>query len=83
MPTAKHRVSLNLAADEYAELAALAQQNRLSMAWLAREALITFLAQHRENALASPCPIGASRGESVAMEPPRPLRRRNSRNNRA
>jgi len=43
MPTAKHRVSLNLTEQEYAQLSDLAQQSRLSMAWLAREALIKYL----------------------------------------
>lgn len=49
MPTTKHRVSINLAADEYAHLSALSQESRVSMAWLAREALIEYLARHAEN----------------------------------
>jgi predicted transcriptional regulator len=43
MPTAKHRVSINLTEQEYTQLSDLAQQSRLSMAWLAREALIEYL----------------------------------------
>ena len=45
MPTAKHRVSINLTEQEYTQLSDLAQQSRLSMAWVAREALIEYLGQ--------------------------------------
>jgi hypothetical protein len=44
MPTSKHRVSINLAENEYSQLANLSRQGRVSMAWLAREALIDYLA---------------------------------------
>ncbi len=49
MPTNKHRVSINLADAEYAHLAALSEKGRVSMAWLAREALIEYLARHPES----------------------------------
>jgi len=53
MPTNKHRVSINLAENEYAHLAALSEKGRVSMAWLAREALIEYLARHPESAFPS------------------------------
>lgn len=59
MPTTKHRVSINLAANEYAHLAALSQESRVSMAWLAREALIEYLARRPENAAPSQVRIPA------------------------
>lgn len=43
MPTNKHRVSINLTEAEYDQLSDLALKSRLSMAWLAREALIEYL----------------------------------------
>jgi hypothetical protein len=43
MPTNKHRLSVNLTEAEYDELSRLALESRLSMAWLAREALIEHL----------------------------------------
>lgn len=48
MPTPKRRVSINLADDEYEQLSALSQSTRLSMAWLAREALIEYLGRNRD-----------------------------------
>ena len=53
MPTNKHRVSINLAENEYEHLAALSEKGRVSMAWLAREALIEYLARHPESAVPS------------------------------
>lgn len=56
MPTTKHRVSVSLSDDEYAELSALGQRGRVSMAWLARQALIEFLARNRDK---TPSPVAA------------------------
>lgn len=41
--SAKHRVTVNLAEREYEELAALSHKNRVSLAWLGRQAIIEFL----------------------------------------
>jgi hypothetical protein len=49
MPTSKQRISINLSDPEYAELAALAERNNLSMAWIGHKAIIDFLEQHRES----------------------------------
>ena len=40
---AKHRVTVNLADREYEELTALSRRNRVSLAWLGRQAIIEFL----------------------------------------
>jgi hypothetical protein len=40
---AKHRVTINLADNEYNELTALSRKNRVSLAWLGRQAIIEFL----------------------------------------
>ena len=57
MPTAKHRVSLSLPDNEYAELSTVAKQTRVSMAWLARQALIEFLDRHRGKQPPSPITV--------------------------
>ena len=57
MPTSKHRISISLADDEYAELADVAANSRVSMAWLAREALIEFLERQREQRALGPIPV--------------------------
>ena len=50
MPTSKHRISISLADDEYRELSDVAANSRVSMAWLARQALIEFLERQRTKA---------------------------------
>jgi metal-responsive CopG/Arc/MetJ family transcriptional regulator len=57
MPTAKHRVSLSLPENEYTELSAVAKQARVSMAWLARQALIEFLDRYRGKQPPSPVTV--------------------------
>ena len=57
MPTTKHRISISLPDDEYAELSHVAQHSRVSMAWLARQALIEFLARHRDKGEPSPVTV--------------------------
>ena len=41
--SAKHRVTVNLEDREYQELSALSRKNRVSLAWLGRQAIIEFL----------------------------------------
>lgn len=53
MPS-KHRVSVNLSADEHRELAALAERTRISKAWLARQAIVEFLERQRTAELQLP-----------------------------
>ena len=53
MPS-KHRVSLNLTPEEYQEVAVIAEQARVSKAWIGRQALIEFLERHRERELQLP-----------------------------
>jgi predicted transcriptional regulator len=57
MPTSKHRISISLADDEYTELSDVAAGSRVSMAWLARQALIEFLKRQRENRAQTPIPV--------------------------
>jgi hypothetical protein len=57
MPTTKHRISISLLDDEYTELSDVAQQSRVSMAWLARQALVEFLARNRDKAMLSPVTV--------------------------
>lgn len=44
--TAKHRVTVNLEDREYQELTVLSEANRISLAWLGRQAIIEFLERH-------------------------------------
>lgn len=53
MPS-KHRVSVNLTPEEYQEVTAIAEQARVSKAWIGRQALIEFLERHRERELQLP-----------------------------
>jgi predicted transcriptional regulator len=57
MPTSKHRISLSLADDEYTELSDVAANSRVSMAWLARQALIEFLDRHRDKRVPAYLPM--------------------------
>ena len=49
MPTIKQRLTVNLADEDYRELAVLAGRNNLSMAWLGRKAVLELLERYREN----------------------------------
>jgi len=40
---AKHRITINLAGEEYEALSTLSEENRVSLAWLGRQAVIEFL----------------------------------------
>lgn len=57
MPTVKHRISISLADHEYAELSDVASNSRVSMAWLARQALIEFLERQRVKRAPTPVPV--------------------------
>ena len=60
---AKHRVSVNLAQEEYHELAALSEQHRVSMAWLSRQAIIEFLERYRNDELQLPLRLPPGRSD--------------------
>ena len=65
MPS-KHRISLNLTPEEFREVSALAEDARVSKAWIGREALIEFLERHRDRDLQLPldlarAPVGGDR----------------------
>jgi hypothetical protein len=57
MPTSKRRISISLADHEYTEVSDVAANSRVSMAWLARQALIEFLERQREQRAATPIPV--------------------------
>lgn len=42
----KHRVTVNLEDREYRELSALSRKNRVSLAWLGRQAIMEFLGRY-------------------------------------
>jgi len=50
----KHRVSVNVSAQEYRELSALAEKHQVSMAWLGRQAIQEFLSRYRHEELQLP-----------------------------
>lgn len=56
----KHRVSVNLSAEEYQELSWLAEKYRVSMAWLSRQAIGDFLDRCRQETLQ--LPLGLASG---------------------
>lgn len=66
MPS-KHRVSLNLTPEEFREIAALAENARVSKAWIGRQALIEFLERYRDRDLQLPLDLArTSRGGNQA-----------------
>ncbi len=52
--TNKERLTVNLEAEEYRELQVLARQHKVSMAWLGRRAIISFLEQNAQRELPFP-----------------------------
>ncbi len=54
MPTTKQRVTINLSKSERSQLAAMAQRNNVSMAWIGHKAIVEFLDQNREASLNLP-----------------------------
>lgn len=57
----KSRMTVNLPCDEYTELAALAKQHRVSMAWLGRQAVSEFLERYRHEELQFPLVLSTSK----------------------
>ena len=57
---ATHRVTINLENREYAELSALSDRHRVSLAWLGRQAIIEFLERRESEDLQLPLnlPLG-------------------------
>ena len=53
MPS-KHRITVNLSEAEYNELTALSESQRVSMAWLGRQAIAEFLDRYRREQLQIP-----------------------------
>jgi len=50
----KHRISVDLAPEEYQELVALAGEAQVSRAWLGRRAIAEFLERYRHGSLQLP-----------------------------
>lgn len=53
------RVSVGLSDGEYAELLALSQKHRVSLAWLGRQAIIEFMGRYRNQELQLPLTLGS------------------------
>ena len=51
---ARHRVTINLEDREYAELSALSDKHRVSLAWLGRRAIIELLERSESEGLQLP-----------------------------
>ena len=58
---AKNRVTINLEDREYAELAALSDKHRVSLAWLGRQAIIEFLERRESDDLQLPLNLSSER----------------------
>lgn len=66
MPTNKRRIAVNLADEEYSDLADLARQHDVSMAWLGRQAILEFVEHHRAEQLALPMRFKLQRASRVS-----------------
>lgn len=53
-----HRISIGLSEQEFASLQKIAEQNRVSLAWVGRQAISTFLASYQESHNTSLLPLG-------------------------
>ncbi len=60
---AKTRFSVALDDQEYAALALVAEEHRISMAWLVRQAVADFLERYRNEETQLPLPLAASRSD--------------------
>lgn len=60
--TTKERLTINLDADEYQELQALAKEHKVSMAWLGRKAVVTLLEQQKQRELQFPLELNQKTG---------------------
>ena len=58
---AKHRVTVNLEEREFAELSALSDKHRVSLAWLGRQAIIEMLERREEEGLQLPLTLPSER----------------------
>ena len=58
---ATHRVTINLEDREYAELAALSERHRVSLAWLGRRAIIELLERIESEDLQLPLNLPSER----------------------
>ena len=58
---AKHRVTINLEDREYAELAALSDKHRVSLAWLGRRAIVELLERCENEDLQLPLNLSSER----------------------
>lgn len=68
MPTTKRRVAINLPDGEYKEMAALAEEHNVSLAWLGRQAILEFMARYRQDSLQLPLPLRTSRSSERERE---------------
>ena len=58
---ARNRVTVNLEDREYAELSALSDKHRVSLAWLGRQAIIEFLERRESEDLQLPLILSSER----------------------
>ena len=61
---ARNRVTVNLEDREYAELSALSDRHRVSLAWLGRQAIIEFLERRESEDLQLPLILSSERPSS-------------------
>ena len=58
---ARHRVTINLEDREYAELSALSDRHRVSLAWLGRRAIVELLERSESEGLQLPLDLPSER----------------------
>ena len=69
MPS-KHRVTVNLSPEEHYALESLSVKNRVSQAWIARQALAEFLERHLDDQMQLPFELAKpAQGETAQASP--------------
>lgn len=61
MPS-KNRITINLSDDEFAALGEIAEQSKVSKAWVGRHAICSFLEQAQANEAQLPLPLKVAAG---------------------
>ena len=67
----KHRITVSLSPEEHGALASLSVKNRVSQAWIARQALVEFLERHQDDQMQLPFELAKTGQSDVGQTSPK------------